>query len=147
MNLCPLIRALALSWSLWLTACGGASDGDSHRAEGEHSEAEEVHKGEHRGRLLERNGFAVELGIAEDGTPPRFQAWLYRDGKPLPPSAGSVEVRLKRLGDVAENHTLEPQADGSLMAATVVATVPVIGVFALGQRFMVRGIAFTGLRG
>ena len=34
-----------------------------------------------------------------------------------------------------------------LMAATVVATVPVIVVFAVGQRLLVRGIAFTGLKG
>jgi multiple sugar transport system permease protein len=34
-----------------------------------------------------------------------------------------------------------------LMAATVVATVPVIVVFAIGQRLLVRGIAFTGLKG
>jgi multiple sugar transport system permease protein len=34
-----------------------------------------------------------------------------------------------------------------LMAATVVATVPIIAVFALGQRLLVRGIAFTGLKG
>jgi cobalt-zinc-cadmium efflux system membrane fusion protein len=122
MNLRSLSSALALSLSLWLTACGGVSKGDSHEAEdgGEHAEAEEVKKGEHGGRLLEQNGVTVELGIAEDGTPPKFQAWLYRDGKPLPSPAGSVEVRLKRLGNVAENHTLKPQADGSLMAATVV---------------------------
>src|SRR6185437_7324950 len=36
---------------------------------------------------------------------------------------------------------------GQLMAATVVATLPVILVFAGFQRLMVRGIAFTGLKG
>ena len=34
-----------------------------------------------------------------------------------------------------------------LMAATVVATLPVILAFALGQKLLVRGIAFTGLKG
>jgi multiple sugar transport system permease protein len=34
-----------------------------------------------------------------------------------------------------------------LMAATVVATLPVIVVFSLGQRLLVRGVAFTGLKG
>jgi multiple sugar transport system permease protein len=34
-----------------------------------------------------------------------------------------------------------------LMAATVVATLPVIVVFAFGQRLLVRSIAFTGLKG
>jgi ABC-type glycerol-3-phosphate transport system permease component len=33
------------------------------------------------------------------------------------------------------------------MAATVVATLPIIAVFALGQRLLVKGIAFTGLKG
>ena len=34
-----------------------------------------------------------------------------------------------------------------LMAATVVATLPVIVVFAFGQRLLVRSIAFTGIKG
>jgi len=92
----------------------GHEDGD------EHAKAEAPRKGDHGGRLLEQDDVSVELAIAEDGTPPKYQAWLYRDGKPLPPSSGSVEVRLKRLGNVAENHVLKPQADGSLMASTVV---------------------------
>jgi ABC-type glycerol-3-phosphate transport system permease component len=32
------------------------------------------------------------------------------------------------------------------MAATVVATLPVIVIFGLGQRLMVHGIAFSGLK-
>ncbi|WP_147652661.1 efflux RND transporter periplasmic adaptor subunit [Vulcaniibacterium gelatinicum] len=119
MNVRHLSAVLALT--VLLAACGGdAPSGTEHAEGGEHAKAEAPRKGEHGGRLLEQNGFAVELVIAEDGTPPKYQAWLYRDGKPLPPSAGSVEVRLKRLGNVAENHTLKPQADGSLMASTIV---------------------------
>ena len=34
-----------------------------------------------------------------------------------------------------------------LMAATVVATLPIIAVFAVGQKLLVKGIAFTGLKG
>lgn len=116
----------ALSLSLLLAACGGgdpaAGAGHGHDEGEAHAEAEagESRKGEHGGRLLEQDGVSVELAIAEDGTPPKYQAWLYRDGKPLPPTAGIVEVRLKRLGDLAENHALEAQTDGSLMAATIV---------------------------
>ena len=62
----------------------------------------------------------MELAIAEDGTPPRYQAWLYKNGKPLPASEGSVEVHLKRLGNMAESHKLTAQADGSLLAASIV---------------------------
>ena len=119
-----LIGAAALA--LLLTACGGVSreaghgnDESGHDGHGEHG-AEEIAKGAHGGRLLEQDGYAVELAIAEAGTPPKYQAWLYQDGKPLPANAGTVEVRLKRLGNVAEQHVLKPQADGSLMAATIV---------------------------
>lgn len=117
----PLIGALALA--LLLTACGGKSgstDSPGTETAGEHAQAEEARKGEHGGRLLEQDGYAVELAIAEDGTPPKYQAWLYQGDKPLPATAGSVEVRLKRLGNVAENHMLKPQADGSLMASSIV---------------------------
>ena len=114
----------ALSLLFLLAACD-----DTHTAGGEHghegdahaeAEAEAPRKGEHGGRMLEQDGISVELAIAEDGTPPKYQAWLYRDGKPLPASSGSVEVRLKRLGNVAENHLLKAQADSSLMASTIV---------------------------
>lgn len=125
MKIRNLIGTFALA--LLIAACGGntshedAGHGEeAGHAQGEHAEAEEAKKGEHGGRLLEQNGYTVELAIAEDGTPPKYQAWLYRDNKPLPPTAGSVEVQLKRLGNVAENHTLKSQADGSLMADTIV---------------------------
>jgi cobalt-zinc-cadmium efflux system membrane fusion protein len=114
-----LIGALALA--LLLAACEKhAAETRDHEQGGEHAQAGETEKGEHGGRLLAQSGYALELAIAEDGTPPRYQAWLYQDGKPLPGTAGSVEVRLKRLGNIAENHVLKPQADGSLVASTVV---------------------------
>ena len=109
--------------ALLLAGCGdknASSDGHGSEAAGEHEEGEQPTKGMHGGRLLEQDGYAVELAIAEDGTPPRYQAWLYHGKKMLPATAGSIEVRLKRLGDRAETHRLAPQSDGSLMAATVV---------------------------
>ena len=122
MTLHPLLRALALS--LMLAGCGGAADSAStddhgHEEGGEHAAADAA-RGGHGGRLLSQDGFTVELAIAETGTPPRYQAWLYRDGTPLPATAGSVEVRLVRLGGVRETHALTPQPDGSLLAKTVV---------------------------
>lgn len=113
-----LISILALA-SL-LAACGEAPEeaGHGRNEHGEHA-AEEVAKGVHGGRRLEQDGYAVELGIAEEGTPPKFQAWLYQDHKPLPATAGQVEVRLKRLGNVSERHVLMPK-DGSLLAETIV---------------------------
>lgn len=118
-----LVAAMAM---ILLTGCGGSSEaldehGHSTATEhaGEGAEAEPA-KGEHGGRKLDQDGITVELAIAEDGMEPRYQAWLYRDGKPLPASAGNVVVDLTRLGNVAERHQLVAQPDGSLMASTVV---------------------------
>jgi membrane fusion protein, heavy metal efflux system len=115
-------RTLAIMFTLsfLVAGCGGAPDDHAHDGHDAHAEADAPRKGGHGGRLLERDGFAVELAIAEEGTPPKYQAWLYRGDEPLPATAGAVEVRLKRLGDIAENHVLKPQDDGSLMAATIV---------------------------
>lgn len=119
-----LLVALALSLSL--AACGGRPGAGGHDhdhaaadAHG-HAEEAEAREGGHGGRWLEQDGHAVELAIAEDGTPPKYQAWLYRSGQPLPPTAGTVEVRLARLGGIAERHLLAPQADGSLLAGSIV---------------------------
>ena len=120
MTLRPLMSALALA--LLLAACGGKDDhaGNGHGHEGDGHGAEQAARGGHGGRLLTQDGVTVELAIAESGTPPTWQAWLYRDGKPLPATAGTVEVRLVRLGGVRETHALVPQADGSLLAKSVV---------------------------
>jgi multiple sugar transport system permease protein len=56
------------------------------------------------------------------------------------------EMRTIQLGLTVFVQQYSTQWD-QLMAATVVATVPIIAVFALGQRLLVRGIAFTGLKG
>src|SRR5688500_10184737 len=88
----PVIRHLSIALLLArsLGACGGGASEEAGHAheesgqeEGGHEEgehAEEARKGEHGGRLLEQTGYAVELAIAEEGTPPKYQAWLYRDG-------------------------------------------------------------------
>jgi multiple sugar transport system permease protein len=56
------------------------------------------------------------------------------------------EMRTIQLGLTVFVQQYSTQWD-QLMAATVVATVPIIAVYAVGQRLLVRGIAFTGLKG
>src|SRR5262245_46854402 len=101
-----LIGALALAL---LAGCGRGGEHHAQNEQGhgehdEHDEAEAAPKGSHGGRLLEKSGYAVELAIAESGTPPKFQAWFYRGGKPLAPSAGTIEVTVKRL-DSTQTHS------------------------------------------
>lgn len=113
-----------------LGACGNASEdahghadahGDEHAdAHGNEHGEEAAQKGPHGGRLLEQADYAVELAIAETGTPPKYQAWLTKQGKPLAATAGSVEVHLTRLGEVKEVHVLKPREDGSLVADSIV---------------------------
>src|ERR1700704_4174772 len=56
------------------------------------------------------------------------------------------EMRTIQLGLTVFVQQYSTQWD-QLMAATVVATLPVIVVFGIGQRLLVRGIAFTGIKG
>ncbi|RDY68620.1 efflux RND transporter periplasmic adaptor subunit [Lysobacter soli] len=117
MKLRLTIALLALA----LAGCGtsGTSGaGHEHTAEGDHADVDA--RGEHGGRLLRQDDITVELAIAEDGTPPKYEAWLYRDDKPLPATVGEVDVALTRLGNVRETHALRARADGRLMADSIV---------------------------
>lgn len=109
-----LRSCLLLASTLCLVACG-APDGGGHDDHGhdDHSEhaPSAVEKGVHNGRLLRDGDLTVELAIYEDGVPPEYRAWLYRDDKLLAPDAGSVEVVLTRLGGVTDTHRFRPRED------------------------------------
>ncbi|MFO1494892.1 MAG: efflux RND transporter periplasmic adaptor subunit [Lysobacterales bacterium] len=113
----PTLRALFLSALLLagLAACGGSQDdhpaADAHGHEHDDHAAEDAETGAHGGRLLREGALSVELAIVEDGVPPQYHAWLYRDGEPLPPAAGSLEVVLTRLGGVTETHRFSARGD------------------------------------
>ena len=48
--------------------------------------------------MLRNGDFAVEVTIFEDGVPPEFHVYAYKDDKPLAPSNVQLEVTLGRLG-------------------------------------------------
>jgi cobalt-zinc-cadmium efflux system membrane fusion protein len=105
-------KYLILAVILAIAACGGESPGpvaeDGHAdGEADHEEA----RGPHGGRLLADGDFAVEMTIFEDGVPPEFRAYVYRDGKPVDPSTVTLEVDLVRLGDRVERVTFAPDSD------------------------------------
>lgn len=55
-------------------------------------------RGPHQGRLLEKDGFQVEVTIFElEGVPPRFRIYFYEDGTPVKPSAVHFDMELKRI--------------------------------------------------
>lgn len=117
------IRLIAAFIALALAGCGSSGTtgdaGHDHAAQGAHADTDA--RGEHGGRLLKQDDYTVELAIAEDGTPPKYEAWLYRDDKPLPAKAGEIDVALTRLGGSRQTHALRVRDDGRLMADSVVA--------------------------
>jgi len=94
-------------------ACGRAPETATTHEHGEGDEhaAEETPTGAHGGRLLEQDGYAVELKIVEDGVPPHYQAWFYRAGTPLPPTAAQLSLTLTRLGGATGTHTFTVEGD------------------------------------
>jgi cobalt-zinc-cadmium efflux system membrane fusion protein len=105
---------LTLLLTIGLSACGSGETDEHAHAEGddhdEQTEAESA-KGEHNGRLLAEGPYTVELAIYEDGIPPEYRAWLYKDGKPLPATAGELTVVLTRLGGITDTHAFTPKDD------------------------------------
>jgi cobalt-zinc-cadmium efflux system membrane fusion protein len=84
-----------------------ADDGhgqESHAEAPDHAD-EEPHaaeagpaKGPHGGKLFTDDGYGLEVTIFEQGVPPEFRVYLYRDGKPVDPSSSQVAITLHRLG-------------------------------------------------
>jgi len=77
----------------------------------EHTEEVAEAKGAHNGRLLKDGPYMVELAIFEEGVPPEFRAWSYRDGKSVQMSPGDLRVALTRLGGITDTHEFEVQGD------------------------------------
>lgn len=96
-----------------------AAGQDEHGGDDGHAHAEEAPKGPQGGRLLRRDGYAVELKIVEAGVPPHYQAWIYREDRPLPADAAQLTVELTRLDGRRETHTFAPTAAGLVAASTV----------------------------
>jgi cobalt-zinc-cadmium efflux system membrane fusion protein len=92
-----------------------------HGEHGEHGEpdAKEFERGPHRGRMLRDGNFALELSIFETGVPPQFRAYLFDDGKPVPPGGAKVTVELHRLGSRVDSISFAPQGEFLLGNRTV----------------------------
>jgi cobalt-zinc-cadmium efflux system membrane fusion protein len=104
-----LRRAVAavLGLCLSLSACSQGTESE----EGAHEEAEEAPEGPHGGRLLADGDFALEMTIFEEGQPPQYQVYAYRDGEPVQPQQVRLQVILRRLGGKVDRFTFAPQRD------------------------------------
>jgi cobalt-zinc-cadmium efflux system membrane fusion protein len=113
-----MLRAAWIAALLMLGACGKSEPPQGESAHG--AQAAEFERGPHRGRLLRDGDFALELQIFEDGVPPEYHVYLFRDDKPLPPDAATVTVELSRLGGKVDRFTFAPKGDYLLGSGTVV---------------------------
>jgi cobalt-zinc-cadmium efflux system membrane fusion protein len=75
------------------------------------ADIEEPQKGPHGGRLLEDQGFSLELTIFETGVPPEFRVWASNDKQPLNPSEVTLTISLTRLADIRDNIKFVAQDD------------------------------------
>lgn len=55
-------------------------------------------KGVHGGRLLEEDGFLVEVTIYERGIPPEFRVYAFESKRPIDPAEMQLTIELSRLG-------------------------------------------------
>jgi cobalt-zinc-cadmium efflux system membrane fusion protein len=60
---------------------------------------------------LRDGAFALELQIFEEGVPPEYHVYLFKDGKPLPPDAATVNVELSRLDGEVNRIAFAPEGE------------------------------------
>nr|WP_047168128.1 efflux RND transporter periplasmic adaptor subunit [Sphingomonas sp. Y57] len=101
--------AAALLLPLPLVGCSGGSE----KSEGaEHGAAPaDFERGPHNGRMLRDGAFAIEVTIFEDGVPPEFRMYAYREDKPVPPAEVQLSVELRRLDGEINRIAFRPEED------------------------------------
>ncbi|MGQ3179294.1 MAG: efflux RND transporter periplasmic adaptor subunit, partial [Blastomonas fulva] len=92
-----------------LAACGASTTTDETK--GTELAAGEYERGPHNGRILREGDFALELTVFEDGVPPEYRLYAYRDDKPLPPGSVKAQVTIKRLDGEVTTFTFRPVED------------------------------------
>ncbi|WP_230280632.1 efflux RND transporter periplasmic adaptor subunit [Croceicoccus sp. Ery15] len=102
-----LISALLLATPLM--ACGGSAETPTE-AEGE-APAADYERGPHNGRMLRDENFAIEVTVFEDGVPPEYRLYAYRDDQPVVPEEVQARVTIKRLDGEVTNFSFKPQDD------------------------------------
>lgn len=80
-------------------------------AHGGQADHEEVPRGPQGGRLLEKDSFALELTIVEQGVPPEYHVYAYADGEPLDPENVDLTITLDRLGGQQDRIGFKPFED------------------------------------
>ncbi len=107
MKMTKVALAATLCIALPLAGCGR---GNSAEAEGEVA-AGDYERGPHNGRMLRDGNFALEMTIFEDGVPPEYRIYAYRNDKPIEPESVALTVTLKRLDGEINSFRFLPEND------------------------------------
>lgn len=103
--------------ALVLSGCTSSSNEHTH----EHEE-EDFKRGAHQGRVLEKDGFEVEVTIYEpEGAPPKFRIYFYDHGKSVNPADIQFEMDLKRIN---RTENIPFKQVGNFLESTVEASEP-----------------------
>jgi cobalt-zinc-cadmium efflux system membrane fusion protein len=90
-------------------SCG--QSGEEPAEEGAEVAAGDYERGPHNGRMLRDGDFAIEVTVFEDGVPPEYRLYAYRDGKPLDPRQVNAQVSISRLDGEKTTFAFNPQED------------------------------------
>lgn len=93
-----------------LAACG-QSGGEAAKTEAGEMAAGDYERGPHNGRMLRDGDFAIELTVFEDGVPPEYRLYAFRDGKALDPRQVDARVMIARLDGEKTAFTFSAQED------------------------------------
>ena len=115
------ILSLSLLLALPLAGCGeGSGTKTAAKAEAEAPAAGEYERGPHNGRMMRDGNFALEMTVFEDGVPPEYRLFAYRDDKPLPPGEVRASVTIRRLDGEVTTFGFRPEQDYLRGDATLV---------------------------
>lgn len=109
------VMALSVASLLLKTSPVSAAADEHGGAEAEHAEdageAQEYERGPNRGRMLREGDFALEITIFEDGVPPEYRLYAYKDDKLLAPDKVQASITLNRLDGEINTFSFNPQQD------------------------------------
>jgi cobalt-zinc-cadmium efflux system membrane fusion protein len=100
--------SLLFAVALFVSGCGETTTPPSAEPG---AAAADFERGPHNGRLLRDGDFALEVTIFEEGVPPEFHMYPYRDGEPVDPREVQLSVTLSRLGGAMDRFAFQPVQD------------------------------------
>ena len=111
---------VALLLAVPLVACGDGASNTTTSAESEAPAAGDYERGPHNGRMLRDGPFALEVTVFEDGVPPEYRLFVYRDDKPVAPSDVQARVTIRRLDGEVTSFAFRAEEDYLRGSATLV---------------------------